>query len=148
MPVVTQELKRHNQAKIIKNQYFYFSFLTWAVRREHVGIQVFLNFGLLWQRSKCDERPIYEYFHISYFGHACSKLNFVLISRITGKCATQSFKNFRNSSLWICSYFMVILRNQNKNTYFLNIFLLILGAFHTHCRIKSKFPNHLGEQHL
>ena len=51
-----------------------------------------LNFGLLCQRSKCAESPVYS--RISYFGHACPKLYFVLISRLTGKYATQDFQNF------------------------------------------------------
>ena len=83
-----------------------------AIRCEHVhrldcGSQ--LNFGLLWQRSKCVSR-------ISYFEHACPKLNFVLISHLTGKCATQHLKNLRIFSLWTCSHLMTILRSQNINT--------------------------------
>ena len=41
-----------------------------------------------------------SYSRISYFGHACPKINIVLvlISRLTGKCATQNLKNLRNSS--------------------------------------------------
>ena len=41
-----------------------------------------LNCGLLLQRIKC----------IFYSGHACLKLNLVLISHLTGKCATQKKK--------------------------------------------------------
>ena len=32
---------------------------------------------------------------IAYFGHAYLKLNLVLISLLTGKCATQNIKNLR-----------------------------------------------------
>ena len=31
-------------------------------------------------------------------------VNFVFISRLTGKCTTQKLKNLRNSSLWSCSH--------------------------------------------
>ena len=33
-----------------------------------------------------------SYCRISYFRHACSKLNLVIISRLTGKRATQNLK--------------------------------------------------------
>ena len=65
-------------------------------------------FWLLWQRSKCAESK--------NFGHPCPKLNCVLISRLTRKCATQNFKNLPNSSLW--THHMAILRSQNKHTDF------------------------------
>ena len=42
----------------------------------------------------------YQYSCTSYFGHACLKLNLVLLSLLTGKCATQNFKNLHDSSLW------------------------------------------------
>ena len=59
-----------------------------------------LNVGLLWQRSKCAESPIYlRYSRISYFGHACPKLNFVPMSRSTVEGAAQNLKNVRDSSL-------------------------------------------------
>ena len=46
------------------------------------------------------KNPFITYSCISYFGHACLKLNYVLISLLTGKCATQNNnKNLRNSSL-------------------------------------------------
>ena len=64
------------------------------------------------------EAPFSSYSCISNFGHVCLKLNFVLIPRLTGKCATHNLKNLRNPSLWICSYLMDILRSQNKNTDF------------------------------
>ena len=80
-----------------------------------MAIQSLLNVELLWQRSKC----VISYSCIFYFEHACPKLNFVLISRSTSKCATQNFKNLRNSNL--CSHLMAILGSQNKNTDFLLI---------------------------
>ena len=43
--------------------------------------------------------PFISYSCISYFGHACPKLNIVLISCLTGKCATQNFKTLCNSNL-------------------------------------------------
>ena len=43
--------------------------------------------------------PFISYSRISYFGHICSKLNFVLISHLTGKCATQNLTNLHNFSL-------------------------------------------------
>ena len=36
--------------------------------------------------------PFISYSRISHFGHECPKLNFVLISRLTAKCATQKLK--------------------------------------------------------
>ena len=62
---------------------------------------------------------------ISYSGHACPKLetgNFVSTSRLTGKCATQKFKNFCSSSLWTSLHHMVIIRSQNKIT---DIFMIL-----------------------
>ena len=47
--------------------------------------------------------------------------NFVSISRLTGKCATQKLKNFCSSSLRTCLHHMVILKTQNKMTDFLMI---------------------------
>ena len=42
-----------------------------------------------------------SYSCISYFGHACLKLNLVLFTFLIGKCATQKYKkNLRNSCLW------------------------------------------------
>ena len=55
-----------------------------------------------------------SYSCISDFGHTCLKLNLILISLFTGKCATQNNKkNFRNySGLWICWHIMNKLRSQ------------------------------------
>ena len=50
--------------------------------------EILLNLGLLWQHGKCAETPFLSYSCISYSGHAC--LNLVLISLLTGKCATQN----------------------------------------------------------
>ena len=44
--------------------------------------------------------------------------NFIFISRLIGKCATQRLKNLRNSSLWTCSHHMAILKSGNKNAEF------------------------------
>ena len=44
--------------------------------------------------------------------------NFVSISRLTGKCAAQKFKNFWSFSLWTCLHHMVIFKSQNKITDF------------------------------
>ena len=40
-------------------------------------------------------------------------VNFVSLSRLTGKCAAQFFFS---SSLWTCLHHIVILRSQNKIT--------------------------------
>ena len=53
--------------------------------------------------------------------HAKEYGDFVFISRLTGKCETQKFKDLHNSSLWTCSHHMAILKSQNKNTDFLMI---------------------------
>ena len=55
--------------------------LTWIAR--------VLNSLLLWKRIKC---TVISYSCIFYFGHACLKLNFVLIYLFTVKCATQNVK--------------------------------------------------------
>ena len=47
--------------------------------------------------------------------------NFVSISRLTGKCTARKFQNFCSSRLWTCLHHVVILRSQNKITYFLMI---------------------------
>ena len=47
--------------------------------------------------------------------------NFVSISRLTGKCATQKFKKKCSSGLWTYLRHMVILRSQNKITDFFMI---------------------------
>ena len=49
--------------------------------------------------------------------------NFVSISRLAGKCATQTIKkNLRNSSPWTCLHHITVnLRSQNKYTDFLMI---------------------------
>ena len=47
--------------------------------------------------------------------------NFVSISSLTGKCAAQTLKNFRSSSLGTCLHHMVILRSQTKITDFFMI---------------------------
>ena len=42
-----------------------------------------LKFGLLWQRvSSVSKVSFISYSPISYFGHACPKLSFVLVSRL------------------------------------------------------------------
>ena len=56
-------LRRHNQAKK-ENQYFY------------VGGGGLLNFGLLWQRSKCTESPIYQLLPYFLFWTCMSEITF------------------------------------------------------------------------
>ena len=51
---------------------------------------VLLTCLVTWQSSKC--ATFISYSRISYFRHACPKLNLVLISRLTGKRATQNVK--------------------------------------------------------
>ena len=67
-----------------------------AIRCEHVlrlELRKSLQILAAVQRSKFAESPVYQFSRISYFGHACPKINFGLISRLTGKCATQNLKN-------------------------------------------------------
>ena len=58
--------------------------------------------------------PFISYSCISDLGHACLKLNLVLISHLTGKCAMQLTILWKNSlrTWW---HNMVILRSQTKN---------------------------------
>ena len=63
-------LKRHNQAKIIKNQSFYFSFLICPYDVGNV--------------ARLPKAPFISYSCISFFGHL------VVIYRLTGKRATQN----------------------------------------------------------
>ena len=53
-----------------------------------------LNFGLLWQRRECAESPFISYSRISYFGHACSNLNFILISRLLANAQHKNVKTY------------------------------------------------------
>ena len=98
-------LKRHNQAKIIRKAVFLFWLLYMAIRYELYKEEEFskcgstFNFGLLWQRIKYAESHIYQLFSY-FFGHACPKLDFVLIPRLTGKCATRNLKKLRNSIVY------------------------------------------------
>ena len=72
--------------------------------------------------AMCRKPHLSVYSSILYFEHAYPKLNFVLISPLTGKCATQNLnKNLGNSSQWTCSHLMSILRSQKKNKDFLMI---------------------------
>ena len=59
--------------------------------------------------------------------------NFVSISRLTGKCATQKIENFCSSSLWTCLHHMVILKSQN------NFFSMILAWL---CPFKTSTNQH------
>ena len=72
------KLKRHNQESPKSQNVF--SLLDYV----HNIMWNLLYFGLLWQRSKCAESPIYQLFTISYFEHAYPKFNRVLTSRLTG----------------------------------------------------------------
>ena len=61
----------------------------------------FINFGLLWLRSKCAESSIYQLFpYVLFMTDACPKINFVFISRLTGKCATQCTLGQRSNWRW------------------------------------------------
>ena len=71
-----------------------------AIRCEHVHrleLRKSFKFWATVERSKCPKTPVISYPSISYFRHACPKLNFVLIYRLTGNCAAHNFEN--NSSL-------------------------------------------------
>ena len=62
--------------------------------------------------------PFISYFCISYFGHACPKLNLVLISLLTGKRATQNLKKTYAILVYEYADMMNISRSQNKKDYF------------------------------
>ena len=47
--------------------------------------------------------------------------DFGSISRLTVICAAKNCKNFHSSNVWACLHDMVILRSQNKITYFFTI---------------------------
>ena len=53
--------------------------------------------------------------------------NFVSRSRLTGKCTARKFQNFCSSRLWTCLHHVVILRSQNKITYFFMILARLSG---------------------
>ena len=55
-----------------------------------------LNVGLLCNATNVPKTPFICYYCISYFGHACLRLNLVLISVLTGKCAIQFFFKLHN----------------------------------------------------
>ena len=61
------------------------------------------HFGLLWQRRSVP-KPHLSVFPVFLFRTCMSEIKFLpcIISRLTGKCATQNLKNLRNSSLWTC----------------------------------------------
>ena len=75
-----------------------------AIKCEHVHriVKVFKILGCCGYVASVPKAPFISYSRISYFEHACPKINFVLISRLTDKCAAQDLKNLRNSSLWTC----------------------------------------------
>ena len=53
--------------------------------------EVFYILGCFGNVASVPKAPVISYSCISYFGHACLKLKFALISRLTGKCTTQNF---------------------------------------------------------
>ena len=84
-----------------------------------------------------NKRDIETKFPISYFGHVQNKKygNFVPISRLTGKCATQKLKKpFAVVLVHGHVYHMVILRSQNKITDFFDDFSLIV-SFNKKCHV-------------
>ena len=65
--------------------------------------------------------PIISYYRSSSFGHECPKINFVLIYRLTGKCATQNFFFY---TILVCGHVDMLWTYQGdkiKNTDFLMI---------------------------
>ena len=61
---------------------FSYGHLEEAVRNAHEMVSAafvrisMINFGMLWQHNKCTGKsPFISYSCISYFGHACLKLN-------------------------------------------------------------------------
>ena len=98
------DLRRPNQAKILKNRWFYFWLLNMTMWCKHVHrleLFFFYNFCAAHLSVRLD---IETKFPISYFGHACPKWeigNFGSISHLTGKCVAQQFKNFCSSSIYI-----------------------------------------------
>ena len=53
---------------------------------------IFQIFGCFGNVASVPKAPFISYSRIFYFGHTCPKLNFVVISRLTGKCATLNVK--------------------------------------------------------
>ena len=93
-PCLEARLKRHNQAKIIKKSVFLFWLLNMDIICEHIHrlefAEVFYISGCCGNVASVPKAPFISYSRISYFGHACPKLNLLLVSRLTGKCATQN----------------------------------------------------------
>ena len=48
-------------------------------------MEVFAIFGCCGNVASVSKAPLISYSRVSYFGHACPKLNLVLISRLIGK---------------------------------------------------------------
>ena len=59
----------------------------------------FLNFGLLWQRSKCAESPMYQLFPYFLFWTCMSEIKSRHFSRSAGKFASTKLKKLTQSSL-------------------------------------------------
>ena len=52
-------------------------------------MEVFSILGCYGNVASVPKAPFISHSRISYFGYACPKLNFILISHLAGKCATQ-----------------------------------------------------------
>ena len=91
---VLSTLKRHNHAKIIKNIIFIFAFqYCHGIICEHrleLHIDIFYILGCCGNVANVPKAPFISHSSISFSGHACPKLNFTLIFRLTGKCETQN----------------------------------------------------------
>ena len=59
-------------------------------------MSIILILGSCGNVARVAKAPFIIYSCISYCGHACPKLNFVLMSRLllTGKCATHNLKTY------------------------------------------------------
>ena len=114
------DLKRHNQAKIIKKSVILFWLLNMTIRCKHVHRLELRNFFIFCVAHLPVERDINSNVPSMHVQNK-KYLNFVFISSLTGKCATQNFLKIRSSSLWTCLHHMVLLRSQNRIKNFLMI---------------------------
>ena len=118
--LISRDTKGHNEAKIINIIIFILTSIYMYDKKmstcpqTRIG-EVFQILGGSGKVASVPNAPFISDSRISYFGHACPKLNLVLMSRLTGKYATQNLQNTYEifSCLWTCWHITVISRNQN-----------------------------------
>ena len=80
--------------------------------------KVFWIVGCCGNVTSIPKTPFIGFSSISYFEHACLKLNLDLILLLPGVWATEKLRNVRISSLWTWWHIVDIIKSQNKHDYF------------------------------